>query len=235
MLDSSNNLYQNELVRIGFFQNRNKNGNDYNYDLSSLINNFDFCDFIDYAEKYKHELKDYGAFTVITDIQSIIGYNARFCQGTHPSSFARALKDLKGGGPIINSDEANQLTKECIDNYITGRIMYERCESYGRPKCSGHISFNLVGKTVTENQLRVFEKFKDDYGLEIKRIIKKYGMSKFKIIITFINEFGVLDSLETDNLDDVYVELLRIAIFNREQQPENIIGVDCRNKKMILS
>lgn len=231
----SNKFYQKELLRKGFYQNRNDKGRTYNYDLSALIHDFDFYEFIDYAEKFKDELKDYGAFIVITNKQYIIGYNASFGEGTHLSSFARVMKDLKGGGVIINSQEAKQLTDECINKYITGRIMYERCESVGRPKCEGHISFNLVGKTVSLEQLNVFEKFMYSYGLEIKRIIKKYGMDKFKIIVTYINDEGVLDSIYTDCLEDVYELLKKNICLCNEDSNEIILGVDCRNKNLILS
>lgn len=231
----SNEFYKKELLRKGFYQNRNHNGRDYNYDLSMLTKDFDFYEFIDYAEKFKEELKDYGAFIVITDKQYIIGYNASFGEGTHLSSFARVMKDLKGGGMILNSMEAKQLTDECISKYLTGRIMYERCESFGRPRCEGHISFNLVGKTITIEQLNVFEKFAKDYGLEIKRIIRKYGMDKFKIIVTFINENGLLDSIYTDNLDDVYELLKRHLALGSEDFNEIILGVECKNKNLILS
>ena len=231
----SNKFYQKELLRKGFYQNRNDKGRTYNYDLSALIYDFDFYEFIDYAEKFKDELKDYGAFIVITNKQYIIGYNASFGEGTHLSSFARVMKDLKGGGVIINSQEAKQLTDECINKYITGRIMYERCESVGRPKCEGHISFNLVGKIVSFEQLNVFEKFMDSYGLEIKRIIKKYGMDKFKIIVTYINDEGVLDSIYTDCLEDVYELLKKNISLCNEDSNEIILGVDCRNKNLILS
>lgn len=203
-----NRFYQKEMMQKGFYRNRDTNGNDYNYDLTPLIEGFDFYEFVDYAERFKEEIKDYGAFIVITDKQYIIGYNASFGQGTHLSSFARVLKDIKGGGTIINSDEAKKLTDECIDSFLTGRIMYERCESAGRPKCEGHISFNLVNKTITQEQLSTFEKFKEDYGLEIKRIVRKYGIDKFKIIVTFKTQDGQLESITTDNLDDVY-ELLK--------------------------
>ena len=231
----SNKFYQKELLRKGFYQNRNDKGRTYNYDLSALIHDFDFYEFIDYAEKFKDELKDYGAFIVITNKQYIIGYNASFGEGTHLSSFARVMRDLKGGGVIINSQEAKQLTDECINKYITGRIMYERCESVGRPKCEGHISFNLVGKTVSLEQLNVFEKFMYSYGLEIKRIIKKYGMDKFKIIVTYINDEGVLDSIYTDCLEDVYELLKKNICLCNEDSNEIILGVDCRNKNLILS
>lgn len=231
----SNEFYKKELLRKGFYQNRSHNGRDYNYDLSTLTNDFDFYEFIDYAEKFKEELKDYGAFIVITGKQYIIGYNASFGEGTHLSSFARVMKDLKGGGMILNSLEAKHLTDECINKYLTGRVMYERCESFGRPRCEGHISFNLVGKTVTLEQLSVFEKFMASYSLEIKRIIRKYGMDKFKIIVTYINENGVLDSIYTDNLEDVYELLKKCVVLNSEESDEFIIGVDCRDKNLILS
>ena len=63
-----------------WYQNRNDNGRDYNYDITPLIQNFDFYDFIDYAERFKEEIKDYGAFIVITNKQYIIGYNASFAE-----------------------------------------------------------------------------------------------------------------------------------------------------------
>lgn len=228
----SNRFYKKELLQKGFYQNRDENGKDYNYDITPLIHEFDFYDFIDYAERFKEEIKDYGAFIVITNRQYIIGYNASFGEGTHLSSFARVMKDISGGGIIINSEEANHLTNECTKNFLTGRVMYERCESFGRPKCSGHISFNLVGKTITQEQLQVFEKFKEDYGLEIQRIIRKYGQEKFKIIITYKNEEGILDSLITDNLDDLYNLLLNCIEDKQLDIEERIIGIDCNVNRL---
>lgn len=230
----SNKFYQKELIRKGYYQNRDTNGKDYNYDLIPLIEEFDFYEFIDDAEKFKEELKDYGAFIVITNKQYIIGYNASFGTGTHLSSFARVMKDLKGGGSIRNSDEAKWLTDECTKKFLTGRIVYERCESAGRPKLEGHISFNLVGVQITQEQLEVFQKFIEDYGLEIKRIINKYGMDKFKIIVTYKNEEGVLDSINTNNLNDVYNLLTNYVTHNKKIDDENehIIGIDCRGKKL---
>lgn len=145
------------------------------------------------------------------------------------------MKDLKGGGMIINSQEAIDLTNECVSKYLTGRIMYERCDSVGRPKCDGHISINLIGKYITSDQLMVFSKFMEGYGLEIKRIIRRYGMDKFKIIVTYINEYGSLESLQTDNLDDVYELLKKYVVYDCIEDDEIIIGVDCRNKNLLLS
>ena len=113
----SNKYYQKELLQKGFYQNRNSNGDDYNYDILPLIENFDFYEFIDYAERFKEEIKDYGAFIVITNKQYIIGYNASFGTGTHLSSFARVMKDIKGGGRILDSNEAKLLTDECIKEF----------------------------------------------------------------------------------------------------------------------
>ena len=221
-----NRYYAKQMIQQGFYQNRNDNGRDYNYDIAPLIQNFDFYDFIDYAERFKEEIKDYGAFIVITNKQYIIGYNASFGEGTHLSSFARVMKDIKGGGNIINSEEANHLTNECMNNFLTGRIMYERCESFGRPRCEGHISFNLVGKTITKEQLEVFEKFKEDYGLEIKRIVRKYGIDKFKIIVTYKTQERQLETLNTDNLDEVYNILVDYVDEEKDAYVDNelIIG-----------
>ena len=104
--------------------------------------------------------------------------------------------------------------------------MYERCESYGRPRCEGHISFNLVGKTITREQLEVFEKFKADYGLEIKRIVRKYGIDKFKIVVTYKTPEGQLESLTTDNLEDVYNMLVSYVSEEKDANIDNehIIG-----------
>ena len=64
-----NRYYAKQMIQQGFYQNRNDNGRDYNYDITPLIQNFDFYDFIDYAERFKEEIKDYGAFIVITNKQ----------------------------------------------------------------------------------------------------------------------------------------------------------------------
>lgn len=224
MIQNDRNYYQ-KLFKQSYYQNRDKNGDDFNYDITPLIQEFDLYNFIDYAERFKEEIKDYGAFIVITNKQYIIGYNASFGTGRHFSAFARVMKDIKGGGRIVSTEEANNLTNECTKNFLTGRIMYERCESYGRPKCSGHISFNIVNQKITIEQLQVLEKFIEDYGLEIKRLIRKYGIEKFKIIITYKNQDGKLDNLVTDNLDDLYNLLLNYVEDKHTDIEEKIIGV----------
>ena len=45
-----------KLLESGFYKNRLTGNSNYNYDIFPLINNFDFYEFIDYAEKHKKDI-----------------------------------------------------------------------------------------------------------------------------------------------------------------------------------
>ena len=57
-----------------FLARKTGGGSAYNYDLTPLIENFTFYDFVTKIENNQ----DHGGFLVITDNQYIIGYNAGF-------------------------------------------------------------------------------------------------------------------------------------------------------------
>ena len=69
------NNNEKEQLQTSFYLNRLTGCNDFNYSIFDSIGDFDFYSFIDYAEKHKKVISDYGAFIVITPKQYVIGYN----------------------------------------------------------------------------------------------------------------------------------------------------------------
>ena len=175
----------------GFLQKRDK-GSDYNFELQPLIENFNFYDFVSYAEYGKKEMQDYGGFLVITDKQYVIGYNAWFGQGTHMGSFARTMKDMHGGGVISTQRDAFHLEFLCTRKYLTARIVYEclGTDEFDRPLYSGYINFGLSDYKPTPEQFEVFKKFYEDYNDDLKKVITKYGIKKFYVRYYYKNEHG---------------------------------------------
>ena len=97
---NNNSNYKKDLLQSGFYHNKLTGNIELNYDLFPLIKDFDFYSFIDYAEKHKNIVTDYGGFIVITPKQYVIGYNSNFGTGSHLASLARVTKDIYGGGNI---------------------------------------------------------------------------------------------------------------------------------------
>ena len=171
----------NNAVYDGFYKRKAGNGSAYNYDLKPLIENFDFYDFIDYANKNKTD--DYGGFVMITPKQYIIGYNAGFGSGTHLSSFARAMQDIKGGGQINTFIDAANLNMECEDNYILGYIVYERGveKDTNKSEYCGYVVFDCKNN-ITPEQYDVFLKFYEDYNNDLNYVCNKF---KFEVIYSY--------------------------------------------------
>ena len=135
---------------------------EYNFDIKEMIDNFDYYDYLINLNNQDRN----NAFLIITDKQYIIGYNQNYGEGIHNHAFARCMKDLKGGGTILQKEE-KELTSECINNYLTGRLTYEDNRKY--------ILFNLTtgdktikNKNISPKQYEVFKMFYDDYNERIK-------------------------------------------------------------------
>lgn len=204
-------MNNNQKLYSGYLARKSGNGRAYNYEIEPLISNFDFDTFIRDVEKSKEEVKEHGAFVVITNKQYIIGYNAGFGEGTHLSAFARTTKDLFGGGYIANQNEAYKLTGICCRNYITARIVYE-CIGYNenrRPIYSGYINFNLneFDNKITTEQFENFKIFYNDYNEDIKYVTKKYGLNKFYVRFCYKDEFGNGNENKSGSLDELYNHL----------------------------
>jgi len=205
-------INNNQRLYNGYIARKSGGGSPYNYDLAPLISNFDFDTFILDAEKSKDELKEHGAFLIITNKQYIIGYNAGFGSGTHLSALARTTKDiLFGGGSISNQHEAFQLAGICCRNYITARIVYE-CAGYNefqRPMYSGYINFNLneFDNKITSEQFEIFKTFYNDYNEDIKYVTKKYGLDKFYVRFCYKDQNGNGKEYISDSLDELYNHL----------------------------
>ncbi len=194
----------------------------YNYDIRELIENFSFYDFISKAPR--RDIFDYGAFAVFTDQQYVIGYNSGFGIGTHYSSFARFMKDIHGGGYIINTNDANKLSDKCMFDFITAKIYYEEALNEGcvTNKYWGGVRFIMPVRKISLNQLKLFRKFYDEYNEDLKYAIKKsngtfdvsYQCNKGKVV-------GKLDSL-----DEVlkYIEEHVDLDYIPEEKDEIILG-----------
>lgn len=214
-----------------FLARKTGGGSAYNYDLTPLIENFTFYDFVTKIENNQ----DHGGFLVITDNQYIIGYNAGFGSGTHLSAFARTIVDINEGPDrnIITDHEAIILSKKCSLNYITARIIYECVgeDIYGRQMYSGYINFNLneFGRKITPNQFASFKEFYDDYNEDIKYVTKNYN---FTVSIHYTDEFGKKISKESKSLDELYYYLENNIDYNKVIEEEKIIiGKERKDRK----
>ena len=196
----------------------------YNYDLAPFINDFSFYDYIDYAERHKRDVDDYGGYVVITNNQYIIGYNSSFGSGTHLSSFARTMQDIKGGGKIYNIDDAMRLTMECFDNFLTAVIVYEQTRETINSDIEyrGYISFDLTNG-VSEDQIKVFDQFYEDYNDELTYVTKKFK-GKFDVLYSYIDKNGKTKIVKSNNLDSLKECLLTQINNDKKVYDEEIIG-----------
>ena len=214
---------------VSAYTSREKAGSGYNYDLLPLIKNFSFLEFIYNALKNNENSDDYGAFLVITNNQYIIGYNSELGRGTHISSFARTMKNLNGGGRIDRDSDALKLNRECRNNFLTARVLYE-CNSQtenGRNMYSGCIDFSLGTQMITKDQFEVFKKFYEDYNKEIEIVIKKCSLKNFCVWLSYRDENGKLCVDKSGNLDNLYKYLENHIDENKELEDDKIIlGVE---------
>lgn len=182
-----------------FLDRKSGEGSNINFDLSPLIKNFSFYDFISQVNSKSNE--DYSAFGVITDKQYIVGYNAGFGNGTHRASYIRTMKDLKGGGSVNNSFDALMLEMECSARYLRMRVLYDKVreDENGKSIYDGGLIF-MLPNFLTYRSFEVFKKFYNDYNDDIKNAIKKSNGS-FKIIV---NDNFTSDRLVYEDLDGVY-------------------------------
>lgn len=204
-----------KLVITGFYDRKKGKGSSWNYDLSPLITNFSFYNFISDAKD-----EEYGGFAVITDKQYIIGYNAGFGYGTHASSFARVMKDFDGGGRINNATELMSLSSKCCNNYIVARIVFENKQ--------GYINFEFP-KKISSDMYDSFEKFYRDYNNEIHSLANRYNFEvSYKDLLK--NENNISKDLDSLN------QYLRNIIYNNEKEnainDEIIIGVSTKDNRL---
>lgn len=207
-----------------YYGKKEKNGNSYNYDLIPLIKNFNFTEFLSTDTKTEH-----GAVLVITNKQYIIGYTAEYGLGTHKSAFARIMKSLHKGKRIQDSNEVKKLEEECTQKFITARILYDYRgdNEYGIQQYSGAIYFQFPkDDTITKMQYELFKMFYEEYNKEIKMLIRKYGINKFKIQYGHIDETGTKEIKNVDSLDDIYTYLEKRVDTNKniDITEEQIIG-----------
>ena len=211
---------------FAFFNRKDCCHNMYNYNLSGLITDFSFYDFICKSQFGDHY--EYGAFAVITDKQYVVGYNAGYGVGTHFSSYARFMKDIKGGGYIYNASDAKKLSDKCIFNNITIKIYYEEIRAEGclPPKRWGGVIVSLPIRKISEGQLRAFKKFYEDYNEDLKSAIKK---SNGALSVSLVSSRGAINHL--DSLDKVLEEIEETVDYDfiPPDEKEIIIGTEIEN------
>ncbi len=229
MINNKNN--ERDMLQTTFYYNKLTGNIDFNFDIFPLIKDFDFYSFIDYAEKHKDVITDYGAFIVITPKQYVIGYNSNFGTGSHLSSFARCTKDIYGGGVISSQNEVDKIVSYAKNQFITAAVMYESISMYGVPECSGYISIDINIKSISLEHFKSFEQFYNDYNNEIKRVVAKYGKEKFYVQINFRND-SKLTRIYSDCLDELYIYLKNIIDYDKYDSfyDEIIIGKENKNK-----
>lgn len=204
-----------KLIITGFYNRKEGKGSSWNFDLSPLITDFSFYQFISDAKG-----EEFGGFVVITDEQYIIGYNAGFGYGTHASSFARVMKDIKGGGNINSANELMNLTSECCKKNIVARIVFENNQ--------GYINFefpNIISRDMYDS----FEKFYRDYNNEIHSVANRYNFEvSYKDLLK--NENNISKDLDSLN------QYLMSIIYNNEKDndidDEIIIGVSTKDNRL---
>ncbi len=178
-----------------YYLTRGSKINSYNFDLNAHVKMFNFYDFCscDYADKY--------GFLVIKPKTYLIGYNAGMGKGTHMGAFARVMKEELGGGVIKNESEAITLGKRCEDRYITANLINEYCgrEYYREKQNRVYVCFSLGDKNVTDNMMRSFIKFYDDYNKEVDFIANHFG---FKVYYNYFNN-GITLFDVSNNLDNL--------------------------------
>ena len=214
-----------------FINRKSGEGSSYNYDLKPLIENFTFYDFVANTRKYE----EHGGFLIITNNQYIVGYNAGFGVGTHMASFARAMVNINDEkeSDITNEIDVYMLYKNCVQNYLVSRIVYEpyEDEETGRIKFYGSISFNLTAtnKKITPQQFEIFKQFYNDHNEDIKYVTQKF---KFFVAVNYLDETGKEKYKVTEDLDFLY-NYLENNIDNNKEIPEEkiIIGKGINNRK----
>ena len=219
------NKNNDDLLMQGFYARRDvQNKDPFNFDIISMIREFDYDDFI-YNAKNNSEN---GSFLVITNNQYIIGYNASFGVGDHHPAFARVMKDINGGGVIRDKNHASQLATDCKKEYLCARLVYEYLHDneHGIPQYGGFIHFTLPRENykITPMQFENFKLFYDKYNNDIKYSISKIGKSRLYIYFTYYDQDNKLKrSDDYSDLDALYEFLSNNIDETKEISNENII------------
>ena len=208
-----------------YYANKNTGGNDYDFDIKELCDGFSFFDFI--HDVQIGNTNYYGGFFVCTPKQYLIGYNARFGSGTHNASYARALKDIKGGGSIISDREIGLLSKECKSKYIYAKLLYE---SDG-VTCSGYIDFDIPQDKISPGMFKSFQKFYEDYYQEILTASEKTHRG-FKINFSYGRKKEYIYDCSLDNVYSYIAGIVDDDIIDDED--EIIVGISNKNMGLNL-
>lgn len=213
-----------------YFTKQHGDNNYFNFDITPLIKDFSFIDFIAIEAKTEHS-----AILVITDNQYVLGYTDSYGIGTHKASIARVMKDITGGGYIRDLSEAKKLERQCTKQFITARIIYDYRgdNEYGRAIYQGAIYFSLPeGNAISIGQFENFKQFYTDYNRELEVLIATYGIDKFSIYYEYLDESGTKIRKKTNSLKDVYNNYENCINQNIEPKIENevIMGISSKSK-----
>ncbi len=183
----------------GFIRRSNK-GDSYNFNLESHIKKFDIYVF------FQCNLRDKYGFLVITPEKYLIGYNARYGEGTHIGAFARVYRDIHGGGKISGDKEAVYLGHKCIDEYFTACLVneYRGNEILKEHNNRVYMCFEFADREIDDNSLKVFKKFYDDYNHEVSFLSIHNG---FRVYFNHRENDVTLFDI-SNSLDNVYNYLM---------------------------
>ena len=173
-------------------------------ELKKMIETFDFDNFLNPPEE---QSEVFGGWVIITDTQCAVGYNDYDGLGYHGDSVRRALCE------ILDVGRYSHLVTPTVSqsNYLIGTMMAGANTAY--------ILFPLdnIG-SITPNQLKLFEKFKEEYNkvIENKSEVLHQGIVKIeKEKVEYV----------TKNLNILY-EVLSGMVDENKMIPEdvNVIG-----------
>lgn len=127
----------------------------YDFELNKMMENFDFESFMNPPESEDRLL---GGWLIITDNQYVMGYNDFDGMGYHGDSIRRALCEIFDEGRYSQFGSPSFVNK----NFIIGTMMSGQDNMY--------ILFDLNQlRSITPNQYKLFEEFKNKYNDIIKR------------------------------------------------------------------
>ena len=185
----------------------------YNYNVTDDIKNFNLDN---YLSQDTEDVRENGAYILITDSQSIIGYNRNHGEGGHAGAYANTERAITDSHETLNFVKTNMKATEVEGKYIVARLLNE-----GNIK---NIIFPLANvKSITPNQLALFEQF----AAKHKETIMKYGTEEEPIIGLITNK---REHIYTNNIDDVTTYLRTIVDESKTLPQDKVIIGDTISK-----
>ena len=183
---------------------------EFNFDVSDMIQAFDFEKFILQNNSFNWEN---GAYLIITDNQLIMGYTRDFGKGPHEHAIANAVRVINGFDFFDSTKDTFRVDYDTNKEYIKARILNE--------KLTGKlILFDLYKlKSISENQYKLFEYFYEKYN----EVIKRASVDNDTIVHFSNNKF---QSFASDDLTLMKEYLKTIIDYDKEiKKDKKIIGI----------